>query len=185
MPKTERFAQFAAALALAGLLCGMPAAAQAQGNGAVLSGDSPIEIVSDRLERFEVDQTAIFTGNVALTQDDFLLRTTRMVVHYVNAAGGDSGAAGTQVERIEAEGKVYIKSNDQVATGDRGVFQVASGEMVLTGQEVVLTEGENVIVGCRLTMNTKSGESRVDGCGETGQDTGRVRMLFQPEQQGN
>lgn len=162
-----------------------PSFAQDEGaatGGFLLSGDSPIEIVSDRLEVRELDKTAVFTGNVSLVQDTFLLRTVRMVVHYIGSDDGSSSSGATQVERIEAEGKVYIKSDEQVATGDRGTFEMATGIMVLTGKEVVLTEGDNVVVGCKLTMNTKSGESRVDGCGE---ETGRVRMLLQPESQDN
>jgi lipopolysaccharide export system protein LptA len=160
------------------------APAQTQGGttgGFTLSGDSPIEIVSDKLEVRELDKIAVFSGNVSLTQDNFLLRTVRMVVHYVNSGDGATSGS-TQVERIEAEGKVYIKSDEQVATGDRGTFEMATGIMVLTGSEVVLTEGDNVVVGCKLTMNTKSGESQVDGCGR---NTGRVRMLLQPESQSN
>lgn len=161
-----------------------PVIAQEDGTaeGFLLSGDAPIEIVSDRLEVRDQEQTAIFTGNVSLVQDTFLLRTVRMVVHYAGTGEGSTSGNGTQVERIEAEGKVYIKSNEQVATGDHGTFEMATGVMVLTGKEVVLTEGDNVVVGCRLTMNTKSGESQVDGCGE---ETGRVRMLLQPEPQSN
>ena len=162
----------------------LPAAAQENsGGGNLLSGDSPIEVVGDRLEVRELDNTAIFTGNVSLQQDTFLLRTVRLVVHYANSGSGSGSAGSTQVERMEAEGKVYIKSNEQVATGDYGTFEMASGVMVLTGNEVVLTEGDNVVVGCRLTMNTKSGESQVEGCG--GNDSGRVRMLLQPESAGN
>ena len=163
----------------------VPSSAQNEGEAAggfLLSGDSPIEIVSDRLEVRELEKTAVFTGNVSLVQDTFLLRTVRMVVHYVGSDDGSLSSGATQVERIEAEGKVYIKSDEQVATGDRGTFEMATGIMVLTGKEVVLTEGDNVVVGCKLTMNTKSGESRVDGCGE---ETGRVRMLLQPESQDN
>lgn len=176
---TGRFRALIAVAALAVSAAMTPAAAQDNaGNGFVLSGNSPIEIVSDRLEVRELDNTAVFTGNVTLQQDNFLLRTVRMVVHYVNSGGASGSAGSTQVERIEAEGKVYIKSDTQVATGDHGTFEMASGVMVLTGNEVVLTEGDNVVVGCRLTMNTRSGESQIDGCGR---DTGRVRMLLQPE----
>lgn len=162
-----------------------PSFAQDEGaasGGFLLSGESPIEIVSDRLEVRELDKTAVFTGNVSLVQDTFLLRTVRMVVHYIGSDDGSLSGGATQVERIEAEGKVYIKSDEQVATGDRGTFEMATGIMVLTGKEVVLTEGDNVVVGCKLTMNTKSGESQVDGCGR---ETGRVRMLLQPESQSN
>ncbi|MEX0957253.1 MAG: LptA/OstA family protein [Rhizobiaceae bacterium] len=177
------------AIALSGCLilgAGMASSlAQNEGGangGFLLSGDSPIEIVSDRLEVRELEQTAVFTGNVSLVQDAFLLRTVRMVVYYTGSGDGSLSSGATEVERIEAEGKVYIKSDEQVATGDHGTFEMATGIMVLTGKEVVLTEGDNVVVGCKLTMNTKSGESQVDGCGG---DTGRVRMLLQPESQSN
>jgi lipopolysaccharide export system protein LptA len=156
--------------------------AHTQGSEALLSDESPIEIVSDRLEVREAQKIAVFTGNVSLTQDNFLLRTVRMVVHYTGSGEGSLSNSATQVERIEAEGKVYIKSNEQVATGDHGTFVMDTGVMVLTGKEVVLTEGDNVVVGCKLTMNTRSGESQVDGCGG---DSGRVRMLLQPESQSN
>lgn len=186
MPRTRmtlvRLLAIITAACLAQAATSVSASAQGQGGGSLLSGDTPIEIVSDRLEVRELEKTAVFTGNVSLVQDTFLLRTVRMVVHYTGSGEGARPGGATQVERIEAEGKVYINSDGQVATGDRGTFEMATGVMVLTGNEVVLTEGDNVVVGCRLTMNTRSGESQVDGCGN---DTGRVRMLLQPESANN
>ena len=41
----------------------------------------------------------------------------------------------------------------------------------LYGKEVVLTEGENVIVGCRLNVQMKTGQAQLDGCGP-------VRIIF-------
>ncbi|MBO6718057.1 MAG: LPS ABC transporter substrate-binding protein LptA [Rhizobiaceae bacterium] len=181
MRPTERRRGLAAIAAAAVLLAGA-GGAMAQGQGALLSGDAPIEIVSDKLEVRDQENLAIFTGNVSLVQDTFLLRTIRMVVYYTSSGEGSLSSSNTQVDRIEAEGKVYVKSNEQVATGDYGTFEMATGLMVLTGKEVVLTEGDNVVVGCKLTMNMDSGASQVDGCGD---DSGRVRMLLQPESQGN
>jgi lipopolysaccharide export system protein LptA len=83
---------------------------------------------------------------------------------------------------MEAEGKVYLKQGEQVATGDHGAFEIASGVMVLTGKEVVLSEGENVVVGCKLTANMNTGRSQLDGCGRGGEG-GRVKMLLQPGSQ--
>jgi lipopolysaccharide export system protein LptA len=87
-----------------------------------------------------------------------------------------------EVDHMEAEGKVYIKQGEQVATGDHGTFDMQSGVLVLTGKEVVLTEGENVVVGCKLVSNTKSGLSKLDGCGRGGGE-GRIKMLLQPGSQ--
>ena len=46
--------------------------------------------------------------------------------------------------------------------------------LVLSGKEVVLSEGDNVLVGCKLTVQMKTGLAQVDGCG------GRVIMSITP-----
>lgn len=151
------------------------------------AGNEPIEIVSDKLEVREKENLAVFTGNVQLVQGKLTLRTVRMTVHYTGqpqgAAGGTgaaTGAGATEVERIEAEGRVYLKSGEQVATGDQGFFDMKSDTMVLTGKEVVLSEGGNVVKGCKLTMRMSSGQSEVDSCKGAGTG-GRVIMLLQPK----
>lgn len=178
-----------AALLLAALLAA-PCGAGAQGF-ALGSGDEPVEVESDRLEVFDKDSTAVFTGNVVLIQGDLLLRTQKLTVYYVQdkkaaqpAQGADSASAGstmsgTEVERMLAEGKVYLDQGGQIITGDRGEFDVAAGQMVVTGNEVVLTDGGTVVVGCRFTSNSKSGQSKVDSCPNS-TSAGRVKMLLQP-----
>lgn len=178
----------AGALAFALLACAPAAFAQSgtgqsgTGSGFKLDGEEPIEIESDRLEVRDQDHIAIFTGNVSLIQGRLLLKTVRMTVYYSSQGGGGPSAQGTDIERMEAEGKVYLKQGEQVATGDHGTFDMASGVMVLTGKEVVLSEGQNVVVGCKLTANMNSGRSQLDGCGRTGEG-GRVKMLLQPGSQ--
>ena len=143
--------------------------------GLKLSGDQPINIESDRLEVRENDKVAVFTGNVNATQGATLLKAGTLTVYY----GGEGAAAtGTaDIRRIEVAGKVYVKSNKQVATGDRGSFDMQSEVLVLSGNEVVLSEGQNVLVGCELVVNMKTGQARVNSCKNGG---GRVKMLVDP-----
>lgn len=168
------------------LAAASPAFAQsaASSSGFQLEGDEPIEIESDRLEVRDRDSIAIFTGNVTLIQGELLLKTVKMTVFYANQGGGGGRptAGGADIERMEAEGKVYLRQGEQVATGDHGTFDMASGVMVLTGKEVVLSEGDNVVVGCKLTANMNTGLSQLDGCGRGGTG-GRVKMLLQPGSQ--
>lgn len=179
--------------ALAALALGMPAAAQEGGSrltGLKLSGDEPIQIESDRLEVRDAEHIAIFTGNVTVVQGDTLLKAGKMTVHYAQGSGDQGGGAaaagafagGSQIERIEVDGKVYVKSKEQVATGDAGTFDMATEVLTLTGKEVVLTEGPNVIVGCKLTVQMKTGQAKLDGCAG---DSGRVKGLLQPNSQSN
>ena len=166
----------------------LAAAQDSRLTGLKLSGDQPIQIESDRLEVREAESMAVFTGNVTVVQGDTLLKSGKMTVHYAKSAdNGGNGSApavgsalagGSQIERIEVDDKVYVKSKEQVATGDRGTFDMATEVLVMTGKEVVLTEGPNVVTGCKLTVQMKTGQAKLDGCG-------RVKSLLTPNSQSN
>jgi lipopolysaccharide export system protein LptA len=173
-------------------------------SGMKLSNDKPIQIESDNLEVHDKDSTAIFTGNVNVVQGTTLMKAGRMVVHYVKGAKDDRGAkddagkadnasqktdgavgnmmagGASNIKSIEVDGKVYVKSNDQIATGDHGTFDMQTQVLVLEGNEVVLTQGDNVVMGCKLTANLKTGLSKLDGCGSA-KDKGRVKVLLTPD----
>ena len=46
---------------------------------------------------------------------------------------------------------------------------------VLEGKKVVLTQGDNIFIGCRLTVNMGSSEAKLESCG------GRVRIQLDPK----
>lgn len=181
-----RGARVGGALALAALLLASPAAlAQQQQGGRMtglkLDGDKPIQIESDHLEVRESDGIAIFTGNVAVVQGAMLMRSGKMTVHY-NTQSGSVATGSANIDRLEVENKVYVKSDTQVATADRGSFDMKSEVLVLSGKEVVLSEGENVVVGCKLTVQMATGLANLEGCGgDSG--GGRVKMLLKPGSQ--
>ena len=150
--------------------------------GLQLSNDEPIQIESDKLEVRESENIAIFSGNVSVTQGPTLLKSGKMTVYYAKD-GGSAATGSANIDRLEVDGKVYVKSENQVATGDRGTFDMKTEVLVLSGKEVVLSEGPNVLVGCKLTVQMKTGEAQVDGCkGEAGK--GRVMMSITPGSQG-
>ena len=62
----------------------------------------------------------------------------------------------------------------------RQVAGLSSEVLVLSGNEVVLSEGDNVLVGCQLTVQMRTGEAQVDGCKKSGSTTGRVIMSITP-----
>lgn len=149
--------------------------------GLKLEGDEPIEIESDNLEVRENDGIAIFTGNVSVVQGPTLLRSGKMTVYY-DSEGGSATTGSADIERLEVEGKVYVRSEEQVATGERGSFDMKKEVLVLTGKEVVLTEGDNVVVGCKLTVQMATGLAQLEGCGNEAGGT-RVKMLLKPGSQ--
>lgn len=163
-----------------------PAFAQAPGTftGLQVGGDQPIAIESDQLDVDDGKAIATFTGNVSVAQGPTLMKSGKLVVYYVKApAEGDAppkpaAAAGAmpggnnQIDRLEASGKVYIKSDDQVATAETANFDMKSQIAVLNGN-VVLTQGENIARGPSLTIHMDTGVAQFSG--------GRVKMLMAPQ----
>jgi lipopolysaccharide export system protein LptA len=170
-------------LALALTVLAPAALAQEAGRmtGLKLDGDKPIQIESDHLEVRENEGLAIFSGNVAVVQGPMLLRSGKMTVYY-DKESGSAATGSANIDRLVVENKVYVKSETQVATADQGSFDMKSELLVLSGQEVVLSEGDNVIVGCKLTVQMASGLANLEGCGGAS-GGGRVKMLLKPGSQ--
>jgi lipopolysaccharide export system protein LptA len=196
---STRFAAAASVLLLMGLSSALAqSSSPSTMSGLKLSSDKPIQIESDKLEVHQNENLAIFTGNVTVVQGPTLLKAGRMKVYYVKsdaADGKDKGkkpaaeagkapaagvspmSGGANIDHLEVDGKVYIKSDDQVATGDEGTFDMKSQVLVLSGKKVVLSQGDNVLVGCKLTVQMQTGLAQVDACG------GRVMMSLTPQSQ--
>lgn len=181
--------RLAAATSALFLLSLAPALAQSgaasQVSGLKLAGDKPIQIESDKLEVHQADSVAIFTGNVTVVQGPTLMKAGKMMVYYVEdpnagakgaeAAGAAAMTGSANIDHLEISDKVYIKSDQQVATGDQGSFDMKSQVLVLSGKKVVLSQNDNVLVGCKLTVQMKTGLAQVDPC--AGQ---RVQMSITP-----
>ncbi len=181
-----------AASALA-VLCANPALAQqraAPANAPLSSLGSnskdPIKIDADRLDVLDKESKAIFSGNVIAVQGKTTIRCTKMTIVYENRGGGVAGAAGQRpapqpsaasvggdggIRRLDCDGPVTVTSEDQVATGQKAVFDREKDMVVMTG-DVALAKGPNVTRGERLVYNTKTGIANFDG--------GRVRGFFVP-----
>lgn len=174
----------------------VPAMAQqapdAAPGGIKLSGDQPIQIDSDKVVLHNDAGTATFTGNVTVVQGTTLLKAGSMIVYYVKGgnkdgtdadaskvSGGVAGTGAQDIDHLEVNDKVYVKSEDQVATGDRGTFDMKTEVLVLTGSKVVLSQGDNVAVGCKLTAQLKTGEAQLESC-KSG-ETGRVSIVVAPK----
>lgn len=181
MRKIDKTWVIAAAISTLCLAAGLPAAAQnatqSRLSGLKMSGNEPIQIESDRLEVRENDNLAIFSGNVSVVQGPTLLKAGKLTVYYAKGSGSATTGSAA-IDRLAVDGQVYIKSDTQVATGDNGTFDMKTQILVLSGKQVVLTEGTNVLVGCKLTVDMTTSQANVEGCG------GRVKGLFQPGTQG-
>ena len=179
MRKTDRSWLAVAAISTICLaFAAAPAVAQTTGQGRLsglkMSGDQPIQIESDRLEVREKENLAIFSGNVTVVQGTTLLKAGKLTVYYAKDSGGSAATGSAAIDKLQVDGTVYVKSDNQIATGEHGTFDMKTEQLVLSGKEVVLTEGANILTGCKLTVDMKSGQANVEACG------GRVKGLFTP-----
>ena len=147
----------------------------------------PIEIEASELRVEDGKSTATFVGDVVVIQGETSLKTQRLKVFYAGSGSASSGNAVQQkISRLEAAGGVYIASKDQTAKGDAASFDMAREVMVMTGREVVLSQGPNVVVGNKLTVNLKTGQANLTAvkgqvAGEkNGGGGGRVKVRILP-----
>lgn len=145
--------------------------------------DKPVHIEAATLEVRDKQKQATFSGDVRVKQGDTGLRCKSLVVFYEQGAeSGDKnkslqaaspGPGGEQrIKRLEARGGVVVTQKDQTATGELGIFDMKSNTVTLTGNPVVMTQGQNVLRGGKLVVDLTSGVSRVEG--------GRVQGLILP-----
>jgi lipopolysaccharide export system protein LptA len=155
--------------------------------------NQPVQIDAATLEVHDKSKTATFSGNVRVVQGDTTMKCQTLVVFYGQEIGiaEDKEAATSpagpkpapltsaqNIRRIEAHGGVTVVSKDQNATGDLGVYDLASKTITLTGN-VVVSQGANVIHGERVVVDTTTGNARVESS-TAGAAPSRVRALIVP-----
>ena len=130
-----------AAWSAVSLLLTMPAAAIAQGIGLPgQSGDKPIEIHADQgIEWQKNNKAYIARGNARAAQGDVAVLADTLTAYYRETEGG-----GTDIWRIDAVGSVRIVTPIQRAFGDKAVYDVARGILILTGGTRLETETDRI-----------------------------------------
>jgi lipopolysaccharide export system protein LptA len=194
------------------LCAAAPAAAQApqtaapgpfQGLTQGQNQNQPVQIEAATLEVRDKTKQAMFTGNVQVVQGETTMKCQSLIVFYGQEVGlGADGAPVTataaaakptpgmpqgaqNIRRIEARGGVTVITKDQNASGDLGVYDLKTKTITLSGN-VVVSQGQNVIHGERVVVDTTTGNARVESGssagngGVAGAVPGRVRALIQP-----
>jgi lipopolysaccharide export system protein LptA len=179
------------ALALALLLPAAGSAAWAQaskeravGFGNFGSSKEPIKIDANKLDVYDKEGRAVFSGDVVAVQGESTMKCTAMTVFYEqqNREGGSAAqpAAATAgpnesaIKRIECAGPVTIVSKTQVATGDNATFDRGANKILLNGN-AALSDGPNVTRGERVVYDINTGVASIDT-----KPGGRVKALFVP-----
>jgi lipopolysaccharide export system protein LptA len=210
--RTQNIPAALASLAVAAMLAAAPVAAQTNNNAAPgpfqgmmndQKKDQPVQIEAATLEVRDKNKTATFSGNVQVVQGDTTMKCQSLVVSYgqeIGIAGNGKPAAapvtttkstpgmpqGAQnIRKIEARGGVTVTTKDQNVKGDTGIYDLESKTITLSGN-VVVSQGQNVIHGEKVVVDTVTGNAKVEsgssngGAGVGAAGPGRVRALIQP-----
>jgi lipopolysaccharide export system protein LptA len=190
----------AATTALLALTPSMSGDALAQGRAAAakrtdpfggFGGNSkdPIRVDADKLEVFDKDQKAVYTGDVVAVRGTTTIRATVMTIFYDNSKQGQGGQAAGAVKpsngpaaqdgalkRIEFKGPVSVVNGTQTATSREMVYDAIAKTVTLKGNAVV-ADGPNVQKGEVMVYNTEESVARITNPG------GRVQGVFTPGSQ--
>ena len=132
------------------------------------------KITADRqLEYWETKQMAVARGNAVARRQNRVLRADVLAAYFRKDRQGKS-----KVYRIEAFDRVRVNTADERAIADRGVYVVATGIAVLTGN-VRMFRGSDRLTGCKAEINLNTGISKLFSCPASSQGGGRVRGVLQ------
>jgi len=153
---------------------------------------APIDITGDGLETGNNDCTWTWRGNVEALQDTARLRTDLLTGTQQRGArgaaqgGGQPGQGGScgDLVRLEAHGSVYYVTPQQKVHGDNAIYEAASQTLTVTGN-VVTVQGQNVLRGERLVVNTQTGQGQMETGVKGRNKPGRVRGVFYPNAKDN
>jgi lipopolysaccharide export system protein LptA len=184
MMKTIGFALLAASVvAAAPALAQIPGKDRNSGFGTLGSNKEPIKIDADRLDVFDKESRAVFSGNVVAVQGESTMNCTSLTVYYEQnrsasgkaaPAAASDAASDSSIRKIDCKGPVTIVSSTQVATGDNATFDRVANKVLLVGN-VALSDGPNVTRGERIVYDLNTGVANVET-----KPGGRVKALFVP-----
>lgn len=156
--------------------------AKNQFDGMKHDSSQPVELEADKLEIFQEKNKAIFTGSVVAKQGEISIKSDLMHVYFTSKKdknkSKDKGQQNS-VEKVEALGNVLLLTGKEQAKGNKGVFNIVTKTITLTG-DVVLSNEQTTLKASKFTYNIDSGVSRL--IADKKQDgKKRVKGIFIPE----
>lgn len=164
----------ATALILSGVSASGPAYARQTDSSA------PVDVSADNQESINSKCIIIFTGNVEILQNRSRMRAQKVTIYNAKKPTPDNANACGNAERMEAEGGVYLVSDQQQARGENAVYTFSNNIAVITG-DVVVVKGKDVARGDRLTINTKTNDAKLESGAKGRTAPRRVRAVFYQE----
>lgn len=127
------------AAALSALVLAAPGVTAAQGVSGFSSGSGSLEINADEGIEWQRDQKRyIARGNASAARDNLQVFADVLTAYYRPVQAG-----GSEVYRIEADGRVRIVSQGETIYADHGIYSLDKGLLLLHGRDLRLETAED------------------------------------------
>jgi len=152
----------------------------------------PIRIDANKLEVFDKEQKAVYSGDVVAVRGTTVTRASVMTIYYdnkksqetagaVRSAGGNQPPQDGALRRIEFRGPVSVVNGTQTANANEMIYDAIAKTVTLKGNAVV-ADGINVQRGELIVYNTAASVATITNPG-CAQPPCRVQGVFTPGSQ--
>ena len=129
-----------------------------QVNATINHGKEKIKISSpDGGEIDQTKKTLTTLGKTTVYHQGNILKSDKMVAYYTDDKND-------KVEKVIAIGNVSVDNGKQKMTGDKGTYYPAT-KKILMEENVVLSQGNNLVKGDKVNLDLMSGESDLKSSG--------------------
>ena len=115
-----------------------------------------IEISADIMEWDKEKSYAVAIGNAKVTKGNIIIIANKITAIL------DNNLQDQNIEKILAYGNVKFTRDSEVATGNKAIYNLYNDTIVLEGA-VNLKRQENIIKGEKLSIDFKTGLSKIEG----------------------
>ncbi len=136
------------------------------------NSSAPVQVTANEIDVRPTENMAIFSGNAEIIQDGSVLRSRQLKVFYAPDGSADAG----RVQRVVSDTEVFFTTPTEKVRGNRAEFNANTNVVTFFGN-VILAQGQNVVTGEELRINTKTRASTMKSSG------GRVKAVFFPSNQ--
>jgi lipopolysaccharide export system protein LptA len=125
------------------------------GSNLKLTTRTDVITARDSLEYWEKQQLAVARGNAEATRDKKKIKADVLSAQLTEGPNKDM-----KIRRVDAFGNVDVRTEQDVAKGEKGVYMVEQGMATLIG-DVRITRGPNQLNGEVAEVNLNTGVSRL------------------------
>ncbi|MFY0615972.1 lipopolysaccharide transport periplasmic protein LptA [Shimia sp. NS0008-38b] len=114
----------------------------------------PVEVTAESLSVNQTDGSAVFEGNVDISQGEMRMTADKVNVHYKEDSQG--------IDRLVATGNVLLVQGPDAAEADEAVYSIDSGSVVMSGN-VTVAQAQTTITANQMILNLQDNTAKLTG----------------------